>query len=352
MSRRKWNGANGEFNNFNRQHSHRHSGPFIFFDLIFGIVSLAITLAMNVLGIVFDVLGSVFSSPGRNQKPPVNMNMGQPNSSKKAEDSMKYGDLSKFDTNGSTTGSTSNTQSFASSNCTAEDKSYHREEVKNPAKPQPKNEQNKENKKEAADSGSNLNILIFVLTIVPVIIFLAMKMVIYAGAAAVAGVGLMIIYNSLRGIFKSKPKQAEDNKKDSTEAAEESDTEKLIKEAFDKVYVIRKNLHKVTSQDIRSKVERLCTLAEKIIGEVRTNPENLKAVKKFFYYYLDAFNDIFNRYLRISTFNNSSEEIDKTINETEKAFDEVEDIFQELCENLIENDMLNIKATINVMKNS
>ncbi len=347
-------------NNSTERNNSKHSG-FMFFDVIFGIVSFALTLAMSIVGVVFSVLGAVLG--GRSAKQPVNVNMNQsccnkasadaPNKAHK--DNARYGNLNSFNNDG-TTASSSKAESEPNKNNTTyynqrRDYDIPKQQGKKTAADQ-KKQQSKESAENASGNASDLNILIFVFTLIPVIIFLAMKELMLAGAAAVTGVGLMIIYNSIRSIFKPKSKSAKANTEEKTTASEDTETEKLIKEAFDKVFLIRKNLYKVTNQSIRDKVESLCSMAEKIIGEVRTNPENLKVVKKFFYYYLDAFNEIYNRYLRIAAFNNSSEEIDKTIAETEKAFDDVENIFKELCESLIENDMLNIKATINVMKNS
>jgi 5-bromo-4-chloroindolyl phosphate hydrolysis protein len=99
-------------------------------------------------------------------------------------------------------------------------------------------------------------------------------------------------------------------------------------------------------------MEAICCTGERIIGEVRTNPEGLKHVRKFFYYYLDAFGEIAKKYLRLSSFEESSEEVRKLVAETEKSFNDIDEIFKDLCEKLLEKDMMHLKAEINVIKNS
>jgi 5-bromo-4-chloroindolyl phosphate hydrolysis protein len=78
----------------------------------------------------------------------------------------------------------------------------------------------------------------------------------------------------------------------------------------------------------------------------------LTHVRKFFYYYLDAFGEIVRKYLRLSCFEESSEEVGKLVAETEKSFADIDGIFKDLCNKLLEKDMMNLKAEINVIKNS
>ncbi len=341
MSRKRCNEPN---NNFNKN---RNNSPFFILDFVFEILTLCVRLAFTVVGAVFDVLNSIFSSRGQRQyKPPVNMNMS--NNPNAVNNTNTTADMNRSCNAGSNDNAKKENLHTANNNPHTNNQS--KKEENNTAKPSKGKEQVNANEKNSSD----WNIVIFILTLIPVIVFLAMEKLILAGTAVVIGTIIMILYNMLKGIVNARKKHKEENpvKEEAPKATENSEIEKLIKDAFDKVYVIRKNLNKVTNLEIRSKVDNLCGMSEKIIGEVRVNPENIRVVKKFFYYYLDAFNDIFNRYLRIASFSNSSEEINKTITETENSFNDIEKIFKDLCEDLIESDMMNIKATINVMKNS
>jgi hypothetical protein len=61
---------------------------------------------------------------------------------------------------------------------------------------------------------------------------------------------------------------------------------------------------------------------------------------------------VFTKYLKLNNFSEDSDEVQKVLLDTEKSFDDMEEIFQEMCEGMLEKDMLNLKATINVLKNS
>lgn len=197
-------------------------------------------------------------------------------------------------------------------------------------------------------------VVLFILTIIPAIVALAMGKLFYAGIIGAAGFGLMILTGVVTSIAGSFKKRAAEKRVDEDEKKTDEDdsVEKLIKDAFEKLFVIRKDIGKITDADIRKRLEDICSTGEKIIGEVRTNPEGLTHVRKFFYYYIDAYGEIVKKYLRLSSFEESSEEIGMLVDETERAFADIDGIFKDLCEKLLEKDMMHLKAEINVIKNS
>jgi len=197
-------------------------------------------------------------------------------------------------------------------------------------------------------------VVLFILTIIPVTVALAMGKLYFAGIIGAAGFGIMILVGiaaSAYGSF-SKKAAAQGPCEDEEEAEENDSVERLIKEAFEKLFTIRKDIGKIPDTDIRARLEAICCTGEKIIGEVRTNPEGLAHVRKFFYYYIDAFGEIVKKYLKLSSFEESSEEIGRLMAETERSFADIDGIFKDLCEKLLEKDMMNLKAEINVIKNS
>lgn len=224
-----------------------------------------------------------------------------------------------------------------------------------------------ENRKKQADISGNESasnseevqnkdfyVVLFILTIIPTIVALAMGKLFYAGIIGAAGFGLMILTGIVTGIAASFKKRAAEKRVDEDEKKNDEDdsVEKLIKDAFEKLFVIRRDIGKIADADIRKRLEAICSTGEKIIGEVRTNPEGLTHVRKFFYYYIDAYGEIVKKYLRLSSFEESSEEIGMLVDETERAFADIDGIFKDLCEKLLEKDMMHLKAEINVIKNS
>lgn len=300
-----------------RHHRHRgFYGPFGLFNFVFSMVALGLNIAFSVVSIVLQVFTGIANSRAAEQK------MNAPQMPPKAE--------------------------------------VRREEEQTPPKAEVKQSQTikKEKVKETFNQQKNehtsdWNILLFVLTLIPVIVTLAAKRLDLAGLIAGTGVGIIIIYNMIRGsVIRAKQRKKHKEEVVIEEKKEDTELDRIVKEAFDKVYAIRRDIPKIKKQDIQGKLERLCDLAEKIIGEVRANPECLNSVRKFFYYYLDAFMEVFTKYLKLNNFSEESDEVQKLLLDTEKSFDDMEDIFQEMCEGMLEKDMLNLKATINVLKNS
>lgn len=290
--------------------------------LIFSIVSFSITLAFKIVEAVFQVLFGLLSgvrSGSRNSQTASYTTSNMKQEPEKKEPDRKAGS----DIN-------SNVRNF-----------------KRPA------DSNAKTKAEEVHN-KDFYVVLFIFTIIPAIVALAMGKLLYAGAIGAVGFGLMIAAGVISGIAGGFKKRAAEKKaeEDKEETKDDDSIEKLIKDAFDKIFEIRKDIDNIKDADIKSKTEAICCTGEKIIGEVRTNPEGLTNVRKFFYYYLDAFGEIVKKYLRLSNFEESSDEISKLMDETEKSFADIGDIFKELCEKLLEKDMMNLKAEINVIKSS
>lgn len=289
-------------------------GPFGIFNFVFSMVALGLNIAFSVVGILLQVFTGIANSRASEQK------MNAPKMPPR------------------------------------EEVKYETEQTAPKAKKQAqtiKKEQVKETLKQKDESTSDWNILLFVLTLIPVIVALAAKRLDIAGLVAGSGVAVIIVYNMIRGsIIRAKKRKKLKEEVVIEDKKDETELDRIVKEAFDKIYSVRRDITKIKKTEIQAKLEKLCDLGEKIIGEVRANPECLNSVRKFFYYYLDAFIEVFTKYLKLNNFSEDSDEVQKLLLDTEKSFDDMEDIFQEMCEGMLEKDMLNLKATINVLKNS
>ena len=331
--------------NNRRNNYHRHFGIFSIVELAIKSSFFAISIAFKMIAVFFQIFGNVLhgSNASKQQRKPC--------CDAKDSQSQHTANQGPYSTAGTAQKSEFSTASRQPNSMKPSD------HIKgNGSQPKASSKPGSTHKNEESGNEKNSgdwNIIIFVLTLVPSIIALAAGEILYAAGIAAAGICLMIVYSTIRGIFIKAKKAAKEKQAARAKAETEDDVlEKVIKDAFDKIYAIRRDLHKVDKPEIRAKVENLCVMSETIIGEVRTNPESMSTVKKFFYYYLDAFCEIFKKYMRISTFTDSSEDIEKFVMETEKSFADIEKIFKGLCEKMVEKDMLDLKAEINVIKNS
>ena len=297
-----------------------HGAVYSLVNLIFGLVALTIKMTFKIVEVVFQTLfgfiSLIVSGSGNSQKTP---NMHEKPVEKNAAPN-NVREFKKPETSKTLTGAPEAERSDA-----------------------PEEAQNKD-----------YYVVLFILTIIPVTVALAMGKLYYAGIIGAAGFGLIILVGIATSIYGSYSKKdaAQGTCEDEEEAEEDDSAERLIKDAFEKLFAIRKDIGKIPDAEIRARLEAICCTGEKIIGEVRTNPEGLAHVRKFFYYYIDAFGEIVKKYLKLSSFEESSEEIGRLMAETEKSFADIDGIFKDLCEKLLEKDMMHLKAEINVIKNS
>lgn len=333
---------------FNNGHCH-HNEVNSLVGLIFGIVSFSIRFAFKIVEVVLQVLFGMLSGISSGFRNAHNVRNEQDKTDFEKQDVRYTVNDIKQETAYSRE---SDDRKSNSGDNVREFKKAHSSKAKNTVKA----EENKGSTEKV--HSKDFFIFLFILTVIPAIVALAMGKLLYAGAIGAAGFGLMLIAGVITGIAggirrKSAERKAEEYKEEAN-ADDNNDNvvEKLIKDSFEKLFVIRKDIDKIPDEEIRTKLEAICCTGEKIIGEVRTNPEGLTHVRKFFYYYLDAFGEIVKKYLKLSNFEESSEEVSELVAETEKSFTDIDGIFKELCEKLLEKDMMDLKAEINVIKNS
>ena len=345
MGRRRCENGHEDFENTNRNCGNRHGGVNSLIGLIFGIVSFSITLAFKIVEVVFQALFGLLEGIGSSSRNAHKVRNAQ-------EKTAAEGQNVSYTINDIKQEATPVKKSEEKKEKMADNIREFKKHDNNKANAETETTDNKNNARE--EHNKDFYVVLFILTIIPAIVALSMGKLLYAGAIGAVGFGLMLVTGVVVGIAGSfKKKSAEQTaKEDKKEQKDDDSVEKLIKDAFEKLFVIRKDIDKIKDADIRPKIEAICCTGEKIIGEVRTNPESLTHVRKFFYYYLDAFGEIVKKYLRLSSFEESSEEVGKLLVETEKSFEDIDGIFKDLCEKLLEKDMMNLKAEINVIKNS
>ena len=331
MRSRKYENGYGDFEDMNKNCCNRHGGVYSPVSLIFGIVSFSITLAFKIVEVVFHALFGLLSGIGSGSRNAQTASYTVSNTIQEAS------------------GEKPDRKACCNKNNNVRD--FKRPDD-NKAKAEAAGTENKKKSEEVPNK--DFYVVLFIFTIIPVIVALAMGKLLYAGLIGAVGFGLMIVAGCIAGIAEGLKKRAakQEVEEEKEEQKDDDSVEKLIKEAFEKLFVIRKDIDKIKDVDVKSKTEAICSTGEKIIGEVRTNPEGLTHVRKFFYYYLDSFGEIVKKYLRMSSFEESSKEVSKLMAETEKSFSDIDDIFKDLCEKLLEKDMMHLKAEINVIRNS
>jgi len=189
---------------------------------------------------------------------------------------------------------------------------------------------------------------------IPLIILVAMKQILIAAIVLGGGILAMTLFNVIISGKIKKNENIEMNNEDinGENVSESSEVERAIEKAFDQIFEIRKDMRLIPDGVVKDKIESICCISEKIIGEVRSTPGIYSQSKRFFYYNLESFSEIFNKYVKLLNYRKESPETNRTLFETEKAFGNIETIFKEILNKVLERDLINLKAEIDVMKNS
>ncbi|WP_195947947.1 5-bromo-4-chloroindolyl phosphate hydrolysis family protein [Paraclostridium bifermentans] len=147
--------------------------------------------------------------------------------------------------------------------------------------------------------------------------------------------------------------------------AKESNNEKLNEEIYDsekekiestikigRSYIeqiknIRSDLYK---EEIAVKLDKLGNIATQILSQVEKNPNKIQEVNKFINHYLPITIKLINSYKDINNQSVKGENIENAKNEIEKSIDLINSAFENLLDDLFEDVVLDVSTDISVLK--
>ena len=106
----------------------------------------------------------------------------------------------------------------------------------------------------------------------------------------------------------------------------------------------------VLSGVMKEKVKRLCEISEQILENVKKNPQNIKAVKRVFSYYLETTDKILDIYTELSNQEIQSIEMEARLKKVESILDLIIDIFKQYLERSIETKIIDLDIEIELLE--
>lgn len=210
-----------------------------------------------------------------------------------------------------------------------------------------KKQKEKIKEKECQNHRRDWNIIIFLIFLIASISVLCLGKIIEASILFTVGLLFMALYSTVRATNnRIKVKKAEKEK-----PCKDEEVEKVLISTNKKLNTILSKKVNIKSQEMKVKLDTIYQSSQNIIKHIRKNPEDLRLVKKFFNYYVDAIDDILSKYIRIEGSGISTDEIKNLIIETEKSLDDIGEIFTGYEEKLLEKDILHLRAELDVIKN-
>lgn len=114
---------------------------------------------------------------------------------------------------------------------------------------------------------------------------------------------------------------------------------------------LKKAGNSIKNQVIKSDVERLSGSCEKIIDWLSDHPDQISDAKKFGKYYLDAAVSLTEKYHSFESTNPDLNSVRKAMNKTEQGLALLQKAFDKELEQLMEGEMIDVSADIDVLKN-
>ncbi|WP_148551777.1 5-bromo-4-chloroindolyl phosphate hydrolysis family protein [Paraclostridium bifermentans] len=147
--------------------------------------------------------------------------------------------------------------------------------------------------------------------------------------------------------------------------AKESNNEKLNEEIYDsekeeieatikigRSYIeqIKNIRNDLCKEEIAVKLDKLGNIADQILSQVEKNPNKIQEVNKFINHYLPITIKLINSYKDINNQVVQGENIENAKNEIEKSIDLINSAFENLLDDLFEDVVLDVSTDISVLK--
>lgn len=107
--------------------------------------------------------------------------------------------------------------------------------------------------------------------------------------------------------------------------------------------------HSIERPSIRSKINELMQVTDKIIQDVKSDPTDLPQIKRFMNYYLPTTIKLLNSYDRMNEQGYQGENMEKSMQNIEEMLDTAVKAYRKQLDSLFENQALDIETEIDVM---
>lgn len=151
---------------------------------------------------------------------------------------------------------------------------------------------------------------------------------------------------------RSLPGGANMKKIDMSKVDNKGEAQKTLRESAEKMRKIKLSIPKLHDSNVRTKVDEIYRLGEKIFAILEKDPSQISTVRRFFTYYLDTAIKLIDQYL---FFKKTSKDVrsislEETTGKIAASLDLVIESFQTQIDKLLQNDVMSIEADISVLE--
>jgi len=176
--------------------------------------------------------------------------------------------------------------------------------------------------------------------------FLAARFILRMGFGYAVGIGLAM-WIALTLILREDTHVGEVPEGSGMTAQEVS---RIIRDGENKVTEMRREARKIEDRSVRDKVRAIADVAERIFADLREDPKDVRAARRFLEYYLDATLLVVQRYVDLSAKGSQSADVQEVLAKFGDLLTTIHGTFEKQLERLLRNDALDLDTDMSVLK--
>jgi 5-bromo-4-chloroindolyl phosphate hydrolysis protein len=181
--------------------------------------------------------------------------------------------------------------------------------------------------------------------IIGAIVFITFLFVINTGFL-ISGIAGFISFGAALLIFHSL---SQPNTSIDVQTTSDEFYQNTLEEGYQKVEKIRLEVQKINDLKMKSQGEELVEICDKILQKLKEDPKDMKAVRQFFTYYLDALLNILQKSNQISKNGLKGEEVTRIHIQMNQHLDSLKKIFEDKLNKLLEDDFMDLDIELQML---
>ncbi len=125
---------------------------------------------------------------------------------------------------------------------------------------------------------------------------------------------------------------------------------RILRDGERKVTDMRREARKIEDRDVRDKVRAIADVAERIFADLREDPKDVRAARRFLEYYLDATLLVVRRYVDLCAKGSTSADVQQVLSKFYELLTTIHATFEKQLDRLLRDDVLDLDTDMSVLK--
>ncbi len=131
----------------------------------------------------------------------------------------------------------------------------------------------------------------------------------------------------------------------------EEELQKALQSGYSKLKEIKKFNPRIQSKPTANNLTEIEDIIEKILAEIKRDPDDLKRADEFLDYYLDSTIKILSKYVELTTHGIKDKNIEKSLARVESMLESLKTAYSKQFTRLLTNDVSSLDIELNMLEN-